>query len=1811
MKTKKPNTFSKGMFRDIDPHYQPKESYKDAQNARLSSEAGNTLSLENMKGNLFIDHLIPGVSNLMKLTINGTLVEADKFSITSFEWTLGGVDVGFPSSAVFNKHFATAGNTSTSAVDRYVFVNEEDFYNDLATWIRATAVANNAAISASSSGSYIYIWSTAGTSDALSFVSSGNFTGATNTVNFTGFTDVYPAAGELNIMGYYSFPDFMIIFTQTAGSGDQNGQIWKLTVDKDGLVDGTSKAAGNWELKYYGGLNFNREYKIIAEGVLENNCFKRVYWTDNYNHLRSFNFVDNNSMALTSDELSVFPIPLISKPILNKITGGELRVGMYQYCYRLKGANGAVSGMSPMSNLIHIVKENETLSHVNYEGAEVGEVTSKGIECTITNLDYEKYNKLEIIGIKYETFGAITETYIIEEKTITSESVTFIHDKDTGEPFTIPELLENKSSWHYCKDIAVKDNRLFAANLRNDGFDLTMDTVAKSYNLIENGTSNAIDEYDEQGTTYTGNINRDYTSYRYLPYGGVTDTATGTSVSSASETYTDEFGTTREIRILGGVSDGFSDSAVGGVRFTFRTLRYLINDNKDYVDSNKGKYVQAGEPYVSVGTRDGNILPNTTTITGSTVSQVEDPYKSENNILEFSQAELSDDSGATGTYPYSPVGWNSQKYEYKEGGFFGGPISPYWTDVMRGYQREETYRFAIVFYDKNGNPDFARWIGDIKMPSCNDVFWRPEIFEGDWLSYTGSAYAKHSQTTGSLTTLGGQGKGLKVEKQKYGYRVSYRDNAGNIWGQAVVPYFEVRLSAADLAKVSGYSIVRAERTPSDKTIVGNGILHQTCRYANPGEIGNFSSSGPLNLNHIDQDDETNDDMGAKIGILPNPITSYISGMQKNNDAVVSDAEAGDSHDYRGLYTFDCPDHHFDLETFSSSANFELIVDSQLTAHNWSKDGLYYDDDDKLHQKQLDLDARDKKFTSSGGEKLKYNQLSNYWNSGFTGADVPGGNKNAWNARGVWFGFRKLNARHKRENVGVHEYSNIEYITRFTKMFTSFEHQVKRGSYYGDTTINNVGSTNYDLFSTVSTSSTFGDYTEATRDRNRRSIDFIQSVDPGSEISQSDLAGYTKNNNAFKNAGRTGRAVIDPDNRFGDEYKKNHAKMYVRVSGESGENEDAWVGHRTSHGSKTLFIATSKPICYWNYAHKEYPFGQIGTAIQSACNINAPASSVDYEYFSIGGEGSSAGYRHKLLASVRRKVSWTHASNEYPGKGQLSNQYGGFTDAALSNTSYISCTHFKPVFNSGNSPLNPGVDEVYYKSYVGGGDTFVTMYNYTKLFMDEEEWENGAGNGEGDKLDTDGITVNELRNGSPGAKSHAVAFSFPCETQVNTYLRHGDYWNKSFFEATDYHSDMSDDADDPWVNRSIYSPTSDSLLQYNKVYSQENTTKRFVPQPLDWCSDNLHFPYTVAYSDLKLAGDSVDGWKVFGAFDFFDLDASWGHVNNLFSLRDELYTLQDRGVAKLSINPRSVVPSQDGISTVIKTGAGNVIDREEYLITNIGNQHQHGLVVTNQAAYWIDVEKTKFIKLGYGEKGTLRTFKVSDSKGFKDYFRDLFDDETILDTPLNREGLTGGYDSSHDEIFISIKNSNIETTIAYNEVIDAFSSFYSFNSTIYISHKKFLYSPDPEYRNKLYLHNAGNLTTFYNNTRASEFSVTFIVNDAQSESKVFDSLEIIAKSGDGTNTNTNYFTDMEFSNSYQTQQDLTIINTTTSGATATSDTRFRIREGVQYIPTRSLDAGERLRDTYLQAKLKYQPAENVVPVRFNIFAINTNLRKSFI
>ena len=51
-----PQGFTHGMVGDVDPHFQLKGSYSDAQNIRLTNEDGHTFTVENIEGNsLFVD----------------------------------------------------------------------------------------------------------------------------------------------------------------------------------------------------------------------------------------------------------------------------------------------------------------------------------------------------------------------------------------------------------------------------------------------------------------------------------------------------------------------------------------------------------------------------------------------------------------------------------------------------------------------------------------------------------------------------------------------------------------------------------------------------------------------------------------------------------------------------------------------------------------------------------------------------------------------------------------------------------------------------------------------------------------------------------------------------------------------------------------------------------------------------------------------------------------------------------------------------------------------------------------------------------------------------------------------------------------------------------------------------------------------------------------------------------------------------------------------------------------------------------------------------------------------------------------------------------------------------------------------------------------------------------------------------------------------------------------------------------------------------------------------------------------------------
>ena len=118
------------------------------------------------------------------------------------------------------------------------------------------------------------------------------------------------------------------------------------------------------------------------------------------------------------------------------------------------------------------------------------------------------------------------------------------------------------------------------------------------------------------------------------------------------------------------------------------------------------------------------------------------------------------------------------------GGYWNNFKNPFIASHYRGYMRSEIYRFGIVFFDSSGRTLDTKWIDDIRMPEAYDF----PIFKQD----------------------GGNGTDTI--------------NSGFVNGFSLGVKFKVKVPSNIKKITTGFSIVRAERTPKDETIVGQGML---------------------------------------------------------------------------------------------------------------------------------------------------------------------------------------------------------------------------------------------------------------------------------------------------------------------------------------------------------------------------------------------------------------------------------------------------------------------------------------------------------------------------------------------------------------------------------------------------------------------------------------------------------------------------------------------------------------------------------------------------------------------------------------------------------------------------------------------------------------------------------------------------------------------------------------------------------------------------------------------------------------------------
>lgn len=600
------------------------------------------------------------------------------------------------------------------------------------------------------------------------------------------------------------------------------GYIFKVTFDL------TTNEATDVALIYaHSELNFSTKHPIEAVGRFETNSVQRLYWTDNYNEVRTINVMEENIFHLVPEDLKLIPFSFFSVPVITGVKdGGELPAGMYQFAYRLKNEGGAETRFSAFTGLAHIVEASEDENYwtysddpenvTEYVGTAPGVMCEKSILLKIDNID-TSFDKIEIACIYRTTQEGISSSYIFESKKINSESMTFVHNSHTDIVglISLIELTAFSLNIERAKTIETKDNRLFLGNV-----------ITPELKPFDRFNARAYRFRRQDRSAWAGDDGH------------------------PTETYVDfDF-------------DPKADYVQDINQYNNQGFTYTLKENLDAINPFNIMLQSPEEPddrykYQSDGKTIGGEGPNVK--------------------YEFIKKELDGDIYVAGDKP-SAAPYVSVKplkkdcitveeyLDYK---------NPEVAANYKGYQRDEIYRFGLVLYDKQGNPGSVNWIGDIRFPHYRDFDWKggaslynfslsqTRATDGTVRVNPFGSYV-HTQTwaeglpyylTGSQSGLqieqdqngflslqeqyspgtviagegdeGGLGYGEDIEAAygQYGYAfgINTRVDKHSMWALGIK--FSIQLPPDVVSEISGYSIVRVERTQSDKTVLGTGIGH--------------------------------------------------------------------------------------------------------------------------------------------------------------------------------------------------------------------------------------------------------------------------------------------------------------------------------------------------------------------------------------------------------------------------------------------------------------------------------------------------------------------------------------------------------------------------------------------------------------------------------------------------------------------------------------------------------------------------------------------------------------------------------------------------------------------------------------------------------------------------------------------------------------------------------------------------------------------------------------------------------------------------
>jgi hypothetical protein len=551
-------------------------------------------------------------------------------------------------------------------------------------------------------------------------------------------------------------------------------------------------------------------------------------------------------------------------------------------------------------------------------------------------------------------------------------------------------------------------------------------------------------------------------------------------------------------------------------------------------------------------------------------------------------------------------------------------------------------------------------------------------------------------------------------------------------------------------------------------------------------------------------------------------------------------------------------------------------------------------------------------------------------------------------------------------------------------------------------------------------------------------------------------------------------------------------------------------------------------------------------------------------------------------------------------------YNGYSDEALASNVFIPC-----------SPVIP-ITDLNFKMF--GGDIFLGMW----VFNDATTWNN-----------------QDFYQNAPAnnryVRNVTKTLSFVIETFVNLDLNHGSTLKSGVtYDVVGGPSGIKDARYRQETNNwsTTYGKTK-RMYDYNNVFSKESDNIRYFSNPrlnAGTCYINDIRTYL---SDVKTNEEVVDSWTKFGALNYWDVD-DYGPINKIINYKNYIYFFQDKAVGVLSINPRALVPTNDGIQTELGTAQG-IVDHQYISETN-GSIHQWAVKATDSGIYYFDGTHKKFFVV------TGSNNPLSEIKGLHSFCQLLnkiifLRKENGGDNPILGRGVHITNDKINDEVLITfnvqggtrdllgettyyvgdivfidvetgyrivtttftttlinletdlVANSDVfdittlkDITLVYDELAQEFSSFYTATPPIYLENGNILMSPNPSDTKDIYTHNKGNWGEIYGNVEES--FIKLVINPNADLNKVLRFIEYnsIVRDNNKVIDRTKTITAFRVETQYQD-----------TGKTPFSTTRIKRKfdKWRLKIPRDQLSTSQqgRLRSTYFLLTLYFDNTEN--------------------